>query len=450
MVVLAGRGLLRCLGLAKGVVALGLAPSAGLAILCVASTWAGSLQAPPQLPGAVVLVFVLVGLGFCVHDREALFEAMGALLHDQRLAGATLVAALAVSCVAMGVAFAAVQAPLSPHDGAAHVETSDAFRRGAALANWYPPGLAALFGAVLQLLPSVDSAAGAEQLGLGLTLLAPIAVFGLGAALWRNLLAASAAAVLLTLTHLFPYYPQIWSGWPQLVGIVLVLGLWTLTTQYLEQPSWRWAALAGLLVGAIVVVHGTELYTSAIVLTVVAVASWRQLNWRQLAVHTAGTIVLALICAAPYVPVLLHWAGTGGAYQAGYEDGTALEKGAQTMSALELLGVFTADALGVDLPIRVVLVVLGAFWAFQQRLGRAVVAVTLVFFGLAIVASTLNGVQLVRQVYSATWPWSLPYRHMTFASITLALLAGGGAVLARGQVETSTCTCARCGGTSPT
>jgi hypothetical protein len=35
-------------------------------------------------------------------------------------------------------------------------------------------------------------------------------------------------------------------------------------------------------------------------------------------------------------------------------------------------------------------------------------------------------------VFSATYPWSLPYRHLTFASTLLALLAGGGAALGIG------------------
>ena len=44
--------------------------------------------------------------------------------------------------------------------------------------------------------------------------------------------------------------------------------LWITSIQYIDRPSWRLAGLAGLLVGAIVVVHGTELYTTAIVMVV--------------------------------------------------------------------------------------------------------------------------------------------------------------------------------------
>jgi hypothetical protein len=64
-----------------------------------------------------------------------------------------------------------------------------------------------------------------------------------------------------------------------------------------------------------------------------------------------------------------------------------------------------------------------------MRAGRALVAVTGVFVALAIIATFLNGVPLVRSVFAATYPWSLPYRQLTFASIGLAMIAGGGVVL---------------------
>jgi hypothetical protein len=277
------------------------------------------------------------------------------------------------------------------------------------------------------LLPWVDTAAGGAWLGIGLTLLAPLAVFGLGVAVWRNLVAASAGALLVSLTHLFAYYPQIWSGWPQLMGILLVIGLWLVAIGYLEQPNWRWAVLAGVLIGAIVLVHGTELYTSAIVLSVLLVANWRRIQWGALARHALVVVAIAAVCAAPYLPALLHWAGGGGASVVGNEDGTALERGAAT-SALQILGAFTADALGVDLPVRVVLIALGLIWALRSRVGLTLVAVTAIFVGLAFVATFLNGVPLVRTVFAATYPWSLPYRHLTFASIGLALIGGAGCV----------------------
>jgi hypothetical protein len=427
LVLCAGYAALRVVGLAKGASAVGLAPAAGLALFAVLSTWCGLSGAPPPLAGLMVLACSVTGLVLLAVDRDELRVAVGSFAKEHGLAALLLLAALLVPVISMGVAFAQVQAPLSPHDGAFHVETSDAFRNVTAASNWYPPGLAAMFGAVLQLLPWVDTAAGAYGLGVGLALLAPIAVFGLGAAVWRNLVAASAGALLVSLTHLFAYYPQIWSGWPQLTGILLVIGLWLVAIGYLEQPSWRWAVLAGVLIGAMVLVHGTELYTSAIVLAVLLAANWRRLRWGRLALHALMAGAIAAVCAAPYLPALLHWAGGGGAYVVGNEDGSALERG--TSSALLILAAFSADALGVDLPVRVILLALGLFWAVRSRVGLTVVAVTALFVGLALVSTFFNGVPLVRTVFAATYPWSLPYRHLTFASIGFAMLGGAGCVL---------------------
>ena len=426
-VVSIGYAATRPLGVAKGATALGLIPAVGLAVMAVLAAWTGLTGAPTPLAGVLLLALALTGVVLAVLDRDWLWASVRSFAQQHGLATAFLVAAVLVPVISMGVAFVRVQAPLSPHDGAFHVETTDAFRRGAAAATWYPPGLAAAFGAVLQLTPWLDSAAGAFGLGLGLTLLAPIVVFGLGAAVWRNLVAAAAGALLVSLTHLFAYYPQIWSGWPQLLGILLVLGLWIVALGYIDQPGWRWAVLAGLLVGAIVLVHGTELYTSAIVLLVAAVAGLRRLAWRRLPLDVIGAAAVAAVCAAPYLSVLLHWAGGGGAYQAGFEDGSALEQG--TATALELLGLFTVDALGVDLPVRVALVVLGLIWVVRSRVGLSVVTVAAMFVCLAAIATVLNGVPLVRAVFAATYPWSLPYRHLTFATIPLAMIAGGGCVV---------------------
>ena len=44
--------------------------------------------------------------------------------------------------------------------------------------------------------------------------LAPLAVFGLGCAMWRDLRVAAAGALLIGLTFEYPYYPQVWAGWP--------------------------------------------------------------------------------------------------------------------------------------------------------------------------------------------------------------------------------------------
>jgi len=428
MTLSSGYAVVRLLGLSKGASAVGLIPATGLSVMALLGVWLGLLGSSAPIAGFAVLGFSLLGLALLVVDREWLWTSASGFVQQHRAPAVLLVAAVLVPMISMGIAFAPVQAPLSTHDGAFHVETSEMFRRGAAVGSWYPPGLAALFGAVLQLTPWLDTAAGAFWLGAALSLLAPLTVFGLGVAIWRNLLAASAGALLVSLTHLFVYFPQFWSGWPQLFGILLVLGLWVVAISYVDRPAWQWAVLAGVLLGAIIVVHGTELYTTAIVVIAVTCATWRTLPWRRLGPDIVGAVLLAIVCAAPYLPVLLHWAGAGGAYVVGDEDGTALGQG--SAEAVELLKLFSLDALGIDFPIRIALLLAGLVFAFKFRAGRSLLAVTTVFIGLAIVATQLNFIPAVRSVFAATYPWSLPFRHLTFASIGLAMIAGGGTALA--------------------
>ncbi|MBV9599687.1 MAG: hypothetical protein JOZ87_22925 [Chloroflexi bacterium] len=426
LVLTSGYAVVRLLGLAKGASAAALIPAAGLAFAAVLTSWCGLLGAPPPTAGILVLGCCLIGMWLIVLDREWLRTAVVGFMRQDRLAAGVFGVALIVPLVTMAISFAQVQAPLSPADGAYHVETIDLFRRGTAVSSSYPPGLAALFAAILQLAPWIDTATGGYGLALGLTLLAPIAVFGLGVAIWQNLRAASAAALLSSLTELFPYNPQTWGGWPQLLGILLVLGLWVVAIGYLAQPGWQWALLAGLLLGAMVLVHGTELYTSAIVLLIVACGNWRTMPWRRLGLDGLGAFAFAVLCAALYMTVLLHWAAAGGPYEVGNADGAALQQG--TSSGLQNLAVYSLDALGIDFPVRIALLALGLVFAFRFRVGRAMVAVTLAFVALAVVVTLFNGVPIVRMFFASTYPWSLPYRHLTFASIGLAMIAGGGCV----------------------
>ena len=150
-------------------------------------------------------------------------------------------------------------------------------------ADWYPPGTSASFAAALQLLPWLDTALGTFSLGIAASLLAPLIVFGLGVAVLRNLPMASAGALFVSVTYLYPYFPQVWSGWPLLLSMVMAVGVWIVAVEYVERPSWQWAALGGLLLGATVLVHGSELYTLVIVLLVVA---WRTGgDWRGARCH---------------------------------------------------------------------------------------------------------------------------------------------------------------------
>jgi hypothetical protein len=424
----AGYATVRLLGLAKGAAAVALIPAAGLAVTAVLTTWCGLLGAPAPVAGVVMLGCSLVGLWLLVDDRDWLLTSVRGFWQQDRAAAVVLIGALIVPVVCIGIAFGQVEAPLSPHDGAFHVETTELFRRGLVAPSWYPPGLAALFGAILQLSPWVDTAAGSSGLGFGLALLVPIAIFGLGATVWRHLLAASAAALLAGFTYLFPYYPQIWSGWPQTIGLLIVMAIWSLALMYVERPSWALAVLAGLLVGAVVVVHGTELYTSAIVVVAIALGHLRNLHWSKLVVHVGLAMLIALVCAAAYLPLLFHWAEGGGALAVGYEDGTALATGAKSTISGDLLLVYTLNALGIDLPIRLAIIVLGLVWVVRHRTGWTTVGIAAAFYVLAVVASFLNGLPLVRDVYAATYPWSLPFRLLMVATIPLALVAGVGAV----------------------
>src|SRR5262249_50074518 len=144
---------------------------------------------------------------------------------------------LLVPPVTMGIAFFGVQVPLSPHDGAFHVEVTELMRGGSTWPGWYPPGLPATFAAVLQLQPWLDTAGGDFELGMSLTLLAPLVTFGLALVVWRNPLIAAVGALFTSLTYLFPYFPQIWSGWPLLMSLLLTLGLWIAGFEYLARPG---------------------------------------------------------------------------------------------------------------------------------------------------------------------------------------------------------------------
>src|SRR5690242_8140820 len=121
---LAGYATARLLGLAKGAAALGLMPAVGLGLTAVLTTWLGLAGAPRPLAGVAVVLCCLVGLGLLAIDREWLLAAVVGFVRQDRVAAVVLAVAVLVPVIGMGVAFAEVQAPLSPHDGAFHVETS--------------------------------------------------------------------------------------------------------------------------------------------------------------------------------------------------------------------------------------------------------------------------------------------------------------------------------------
>jgi hypothetical protein len=183
--------------------------------------------------------------------------------------------------------------------------------------------------------------------------------------------------------------------------------------------------------GGIVLVHGTELYTTALILLVVALASWRRLDWLALARHLVLALVVALVIAAPYLPNLVQWAGDGGASSVGLAEGRALEGNAVPIVGNNWFAVFLAEALGIDLPIRLALVAVGFWWAFRRRTGRSLVAVGLVFLGVTLVFTGLNTLLTVRQVYAATFPWGMHYRMLMLVAIAQALLSAAGFIALR-------------------
>src|SRR5262249_32003619 len=226
--------------------------------------------------------------------------------------------------------------------------------------------------ATLQLLPWIDTARGTFELGVTLSLLAPLALFGVALAVWRNFAMASASALALSLTYLYPYFPQIWSGWPLAASMLLTYGVWTAAINYVERPRWRWAALAGLVLRAVVGVHGTELSTLGLVLIVLLACAWRHLTWSSLPAHLGLVAVIAAVCSVPYWPILLHWAGGGGAANLGFEAGQALANSASSFLADSTFLVFLGGALGMDVPLRLVLAAVGVALAAPSSAGRAV------------------------------------------------------------------------------
>src|SRR5579864_4311356 len=87
-------------------------------------------------------------------------------------------------------------------------------------------------------------------------------------------------------------------------------------------------------------------------------------------------------------------------------------------------------ALGVDAPLRVLLLAVGVVWAMRGRHGVSVVVIGCVFATLALLLTLLSGVPAVKQFYAITYPWGMHYRLLMVSSICVALLAGCGAVVA--------------------
>src|SRR6266702_4136969 len=296
----AGCAALRLLGLTKGLLGLGLAPAAGLALLAIVTTWTTLLGAPLVLGTVLLLGMALVGLYLTGREYSAARHALS-VAGEHRPALVVLAVSVIVPALILGMAFGDLQVPFSTHDGAHHVETIEAMRAGQGWQGWYPPGYHATVAAFLGLVPWVDSALGTFQASLGLTLLAQLGVFGFGCAVWRKPLVAAVGALLVSLIYQYPSTIHFWALWPMLDGLILVLALWAAALYYLEAPRLGWVLLCGVLAAAIGLTHTIEVYTAIIGIACVLAAYWRRVQWFQLARHVCLALAIALVLVLPYV-----------------------------------------------------------------------------------------------------------------------------------------------------
>jgi hypothetical protein len=418
----AGRALLRVAGVGKGLLGLALAPSLGLAVLAIAATWCDLLGAPPIASTLAVFIIAAAGVVVTVEQAPSLPRVRLDRALD-RVFWACVALTVLLPLVIVAVALGQVQAPLSQFDGANHVEIMQALRTGTAGSSWYPPGIHALFAAVLLALPWLDTAEGGYQLALGLTLLAPTAAFGLGLALWRNApLAAASGGVLIAVSYFFPYGLQIWSGWPLAAAILLSIGLWAAAIEFLHEPRLGWVVIVGLMGGALVLVHGTEIYTAAIGLAVFGIAEWRRLPFARLPRDLAIAAAAAVASALPYFKTLAAWLALGGALSVGAEVAFAARQHVDLPGQLRLALTQFSD---VDPPIHVALLALGIWWALRTREARSLVALLGVFVGLIVIFS-FEQIPIVAALFAHLYPWALEYRLSYIVIIVSRLLEGGG------------------------
>ena len=391
-----------------------LAPLCGLAAIAVATTFTTWLQVPPAVGTALVTGAALAGV-----LRSGLEATYLSTRTPGRLTSALLIASVAVPGLTLGVAFAGLEAPLSTHDGAFHVEMIDRLRRGLPVETWYPMGFHTSVAAVLGLLPWLDTARGAFEAAQGMAILAPPAIFALGLAFGLERRVAATGAVVLALTWTYPYDYHLWSGWPQGMGVLLVSGLFATAVHWLERPNVRLAVLGGLLAGAIVLSHGTEVYTSALGLGVIVLTRIRRIAPGPLARHLPLALGVALLSALPYLPTLVGWAHGGGATSAGQEivDTTIANPTDWLQYLLGALGAGSA----LDVPLRATLIALGLR---MPRL-RLVAALWATFLGLLLLVDLVD-LPFVKHVFVVTYPWLADGRPRQVVAVFASLLAAGG------------------------
>src|SRR5260370_17484387 len=114
LVVVIGWAMLRVLRLAKGPLAIGLAPGAGLAAIAVLTSWPTLLGGHELIAALCLALAGVVGLAFAVVHRNQIFEALDNA-HGQRLAFAVLIVACGIPLLVLGsTGFVHAGVPLSP------------------------------------------------------------------------------------------------------------------------------------------------------------------------------------------------------------------------------------------------------------------------------------------------------------------------------------------------
>jgi len=240
------------------------------------------------------------------------------------------------------------------------------------------------------------------------------------------------AAVILGLTWTYPYDYHLWGGWPQGMGVLLLVGLLVSALSWIEHPSVRLALLGGLFAGAIVMTHGTEVYASVLGLAVVGVAWWRKIAIRPLLLQLPLAAALACLITAPYLGTLLGWATGGGASAAGQSIVDSVAANPEMSGRGDwlqlILGASGAGSF-IDLPLRVALMVLGV----RVRGARLVLGLWAAFAGLLFVVDFVD-LPIVQHVFIATYPWLADDRPRQLAVLFASLLSACGLWVCAGYV----------------
>lgn len=407
---------------------LSLAPLVGLAAMATLTTWSVAAGLPSLARTLLVLALALAGLA--VGARSV----WGKLPDARRIKLPLVLVSLALVAPALmlGLTLSGVEAPVSTHDGAYHVEIIDSLRHGVSIQTWYPMGFHASVAAVLELAPWLDSARGTFQTAEGLAILGPLAVLALGLALGLGINIASIGALILAVTWTYPYDYHLWAGWPQGMGVLLLAGLWATILYWFKRPNVGLALLAGLFAGALVITHGTDVFAAVLGLAVIALARVRSFNVGAFARHAPLAMVLAGLIVAPYVPTLLGWALHGGATGAGEEIVSYTITNPEAEGHGDLLQFVvggTGAASLIDLPARLLLLGLG----LSLRRTRLAAALWAAFMVLVLLVD-FTDLEPVRRLFVITYPWLVDHRPRQVAVLFVSLIAAGGVTLISGYV----------------